>query len=87
MGRRREGDGWGRRRKAAGSGPWSAGARRVRDASDHRDGRDDVTIAPMRVQDLRRRLSVKATAEKDWRFGGGTSTWPRQRMGRQGATA
>jgi RNA-directed DNA polymerase len=34
------------------------------------EGRDDVTIAPMRLQDLRRRLYVKAKAEKDWRFWG-----------------
>jgi RNA-directed DNA polymerase len=34
------------------------------------EGRDDVTIAPIRLQDLRRRLYVKAKAEKDWRFWG-----------------
>ena len=33
-------------------------------------GRDDVTTAPLRLPDLRRRLSVKAKAEKDWRFWG-----------------
>jgi RNA-directed DNA polymerase len=34
------------------------------------EGRDDVTTAPMSRQDLRRRLYVKAKAEKDWRFWG-----------------
>jgi RNA-directed DNA polymerase len=34
------------------------------------EGRGDVTIAPIRLQDLRRRLYVKAKAEKDWRFWG-----------------
>jgi RNA-directed DNA polymerase len=34
------------------------------------EGRDDVTTAPIRLQDLRRRLYVKAKAEKDWRFWG-----------------
>jgi RNA-directed DNA polymerase len=34
------------------------------------EGRDDVTIASIRLQDLRRRLYVKAKAEKDWRFWG-----------------
>jgi RNA-directed DNA polymerase len=34
------------------------------------EGRDDVTTAPMSLQDLRRRLYVKAKAEKAWRFWG-----------------
>jgi RNA-directed DNA polymerase len=34
------------------------------------EGRDDVTTAPISLQDLRRRLYVKAKAEKDWRFWG-----------------
>jgi RNA-directed DNA polymerase len=42
----------------------------VRDASTKMEGRDDVTTAPISLQDLRRRLYVKAKAEKDWRFWG-----------------
>jgi RNA-directed DNA polymerase len=34
------------------------------------EGRDDVITAPLSLQDLRRRLYVKAKAEKDWRFWG-----------------
>jgi RNA-directed DNA polymerase len=34
------------------------------------EGRGGVTTAPMSLQDLRRRLYVKAKAEKDWRFWG-----------------
>jgi RNA-directed DNA polymerase len=34
------------------------------------EGRDDVITAPIRLQDLRRRLYVKAKAEKDGRFWG-----------------
>jgi len=34
------------------------------------EGRGDVTTAPISLQDLRRRLYVKAKAEKDWRFWG-----------------
>jgi RNA-directed DNA polymerase len=34
------------------------------------EGRDDVITAPISLQDLRRRLYVKAKAEKDWRFWG-----------------
>src|SRR6266566_3430961 len=34
------------------------------------EGRGRVTTAPIRLQDLRRRLYVKAKAEKDWRFWG-----------------
>src|SRR2546425_5027934 len=34
------------------------------------EGRGDVTTAPISLQDLRRRLYVKAKAEKDWRVWG-----------------
>jgi RNA-directed DNA polymerase len=34
------------------------------------EGRGGVTTAPISLQDLRRRLYVKAKAEKDWRFWG-----------------
>jgi RNA-directed DNA polymerase len=33
-------------------------------------GRGDLTMASIRLQDLRRRLYVKAKADKDWRFWG-----------------
>jgi RNA-directed DNA polymerase len=34
------------------------------------EGRGDLTMASIRLQDLRRRLYVKAKADKDWRFWG-----------------
>jgi len=42
----------------------------VRSASNNTEGRGRVTRAPISLQDLRRRLYVKAKAEKDWRFWG-----------------
>jgi RNA-directed DNA polymerase len=42
----------------------------VRSVSDNTGGRGAMTTAPIRLQDLRRRLYVKAKAEKDWRFWG-----------------
>ena len=38
--------------------------------SDNTGGRGAMTTASISVQDLRRRLYVKAKAEKDWRFWG-----------------
>ncbi len=38
--------------------------------SDNTGGRGAMTAAPISLQDLRRRLYVKAKAEKDWRFWG-----------------
>jgi RNA-directed DNA polymerase len=38
--------------------------------SDNMGGRGAMTTAPISLQDLRRRLYVKAKAEKDWRFWG-----------------
>src|SRR5207245_3795055 len=69
-GGRREGDGWARRSDEAGQCPWSEGALLVRNASDKMEGRGGVTTAPISLQDLRRRLYVKAKAEKDWRVWG-----------------
>ena len=63
MGGRREGGGWVRSSDEAGQCPWSEGALLVRDASDQREGRGRVTTAPISLQDLRRRLYVKAKAE------------------------
>src|SRR2546428_13710146 len=34
------------------------------------EGRGDLIMASIRLQDLRRRLYVKAKADKDWRFWG-----------------
>ena len=42
----------------------------MRDTSDNMEGRGGVTTAPISLQDLRRRLYVKAKAEKDWRVWG-----------------
>jgi RNA-directed DNA polymerase len=42
----------------------------VRSVSDYTGGRGAMTTTPISLQDLRRRLYVKAKAEKDWRFWG-----------------
>lgn len=42
----------------------------MRSVSDNTGGRGVMTSAPISLQDLRRRLYVKAKAEKDWRFWG-----------------
>ena len=42
----------------------------MRNVSDNTGGRGALTSAPISLQDLRRRLYVKAKAEKDWRFWG-----------------
>jgi hypothetical protein len=34
----------------------------------HREGKDEMTKASIDLQDLRRRLYVKAKAEPSWRF-------------------
>ena len=39
-------------------------------ASDTRGGKGEMTKAPISLQDLRRRLYVKAKAEPSWRFWG-----------------
>ena len=36
----------------------------------HREGKDEMIKASISLQDLRRRLCVKAKAEKSWRFWG-----------------
>jgi len=58
-----------------------------------KEGKDEMTKASIDLQDLRRRLYVKAKAEPSWRFGGYTSTsarwrpcaqrmrWPNKTMG------
>src|SRR5271170_8382117 len=38
--------------------------------SDHKEGKDEMTKASVNLQDLRRRIYVKAKAEKSWRFWG-----------------
>ena len=42
----------------------------MRSVSDNMEGRGAMTTAPISLQDLRRRLYVKAKAEKDWRVWG-----------------
>src|SRR6266446_3224607 len=42
----------------------------MRNVSDNTGGRGALTSAPISLQDLRRRLYVKAKAEKDWQFWG-----------------
>jgi hypothetical protein len=42
----------------------------VCDVSFNREGRDEMTKASISLQDLRRRLYVKAKAETSWRFWG-----------------
>ena len=38
--------------------------------SGHKEGKDEMTKASMDLQDLRRRIYVKAKAETSWRFWG-----------------
>ena len=38
--------------------------------SDHQEGKDEMTKASIDLQDLRRRIYVKAKAETSWRFWG-----------------
>src|SRR5271169_5096316 len=38
--------------------------------SDHKEGKDEMTKASVDLQDLRRRIYVKAKAETSWRFWG-----------------
>ena len=42
----------------------------VCNVSDHKEGKDEMTKASMDLQDLRRRIYVKAKAETSWRFWG-----------------
>ncbi len=42
----------------------------MRSVSDNTEGRGAMTTAPISLQDLRRRLYVKAKADKDWRVWG-----------------
>ena len=38
--------------------------------SDHKEGKDEMTKASIDLQDLRRRIYVKAKAETSWRLWG-----------------
>ena len=38
--------------------------------SDHKEGKDEMTKASIDLQDLRRRIYVKAKAETSWKFCG-----------------
>src|SRR6202158_182810 len=69
VGRRREGGGWVRRRR---SGVMSAEQRgpAICNVSNIGEGKDEMTKASIDLQDLRRRIYVKAKAEPSWRFWG-----------------
>src|SRR6202158_4593744 len=69
VGRRREGGGWVRRRR---SGVMSVERRgpAICNASNIGEGKDEMTKASIDLQDLRRRIYVKAKAEPSWRFWG-----------------
>ena len=41
----------------------------VCNVSDHKEGKDEMTKASIDLQDLRRRIYVKAKAETSWKFG------------------
>jgi len=70
VGGRREGGGGARSSDEAGSCPRSQGALLSGHASDNTEGTGDLTMASVSLQDLRRRLYVKAKAEKTWRCWG-----------------
>ena len=40
----------------------------VCNVSDHKEGKDEMTKASIHLQDLRRRIYVKAKAETSWKF-------------------
>ena len=42
----------------------------VCNVSDQKEGKDEMTKASIDLQDLRRRIYVKAKAETSWRFWG-----------------
>ena len=42
----------------------------VCEVSDHKEGKDEMTKASIDLQDLRRRIYVKAKAETSWKFWG-----------------
>ena len=42
----------------------------VCNVSDHKEGKDEMTKASIDLQDLRRRIYVKAKAETSWKFWG-----------------
>src|SRR6266699_269370 len=50
--------------------PGSEGTLLFCTSSDDTEGRGGMTTTPISLQDLRRRIYVKAKAEKDWRFWG-----------------
>ena len=50
--------------------PWSKGALLFVVSPVNQEGKDEMTKASMNLQDLRRRIYVKAKAETTWRFWG-----------------
>jgi hypothetical protein len=58
----------------------------VCNVSDHKEGKDEMTKASIDLQDLRRRIYVKAKAETSWKFWGLARSrqgfgWPRWSRG------
>src|SRR4029077_16915195 len=68
--RRREGGGWVRMSDEAEQCPWSKRGPAVCSFSGRQQGKDEMTKASVNLQDLRRRIYVKAKAETTWRFWG-----------------
>src|SRR5215468_3554581 len=56
--------------RGSGVTPAERGGPSVRNVSFNREGKDEMTKASIDLQDLRRRLYVKAKAETSWRFWG-----------------
>ena len=69
VGRRREGGGWARSSDEAEQCLRAKGPCHLR-CLQHREGKDEMTKASIDLQDLRRRIYVKAKAEPSWRFWG-----------------
>src|SRR5262249_7690293 len=68
--RRRVGGGRVRSKRRSGVTPTERGGPAVCKVSFNREGGDEMTKASISLQDLRRRLHVKAKAETSWRFWG-----------------
>ena len=68
--RRREGAGWVRVASKRGNARGAKEPCFVCNVSDHKEGKDEMTKASIDLQDLRRRIYVKAKAETSWKFWG-----------------
>ena len=63
--------------RGSGVTPMERGDPAVCNVSFNREGKDEMIKASIDLQDLRRRLYVKAKAETSWRFWGCTSMFAR----------